>query len=74
MTDVPDSARRPSPDRDVQSVLRGESVADATDAEVLAAVQDGLLSVPTGSATSWFDVPNQRRPKLGGDLTPRRSS
>ncbi|WP_448630697.1 hypothetical protein [Cellulomonas soli] len=49
MTDVPDSSGRPPAERDVQRVLRGESVADATDALVLAAVQDALLSVPTGS-------------------------
>ncbi|GAA3800899.1 hypothetical protein [Cellulomonas soli] len=74
MTDVPEPAGCPPADRDVQKVLRGESVADAKDVEVLAAVQDALLSVPAGSPTSWFEVPKQRRPKLGGDLTQRRTS
>ncbi len=31
------------------------------DPSVLAAVQDGLLSVPAGSPTAWFGVPRQRR-------------
>ncbi|MGN8244456.1 hypothetical protein ACTHAM_001359 [Cellulomonas soli] len=72
MTDVPESSGRTAAERDVQKVLRGESVADATDALVLAAVQDALLSVPTGSPSSWFDVPRQRPAKLGGDLSQRR--
>ncbi|MDM7830234.1 hypothetical protein [Cellulomonas edaphi] len=33
----------------------------APDVSVLAAVQDGLLSVPAGPSSGWFDVPSQRQ-------------
>jgi len=67
MTDLPrndagDDAAR------VREVLGGAS---APDASILAAVQDGLMSVPAGSPSSWFDVPSQRqRPQT--ITTPRR--
>ncbi len=35
----------------------------APDPSLLAAVQDGLLSVPAGSPTAWYGVPRQRRPR-----------
>ncbi|MBO3085305.1 hypothetical protein [Cellulomonas fengjieae] len=44
----------------------------APDAEILAAVQDGLLSVPAGSPTSWFDVPSQRTRLRSNTLAARR--
>lgn len=44
----------------------------AVDAEVLAAVHDGLREVQAGSPTSWFDVPTQRSRVRHGHLTPRR--
>ncbi len=69
MTDTTD------PDARLDAV-RGAAAAMSTpstvDAEVLAAVQDGLLGVQAGSPTSWFDVPTQRSRLRPGHLTPRR--
>jgi hypothetical protein len=69
MTDTTD------PDGRLDAV-RGAAAAMSTpsdvDAEVLAAVQDGLLGVGAGSPTSWFDVPTQRSRLRPGHLTPRR--
>lgn len=69
MTEMPDDDAR----RDAERAA-AEALADnvAPDARTLAAVQDGLLSVPAGSPTSWFDVPSQRSRMQSGNLFPRR--
>ena len=51
-----------------------EALADnvVPDAEILEAVQHGLLSVPAGSPSSWFDVPSQRSRMHASNLASRR--
>ncbi|MEZ0446477.1 hypothetical protein [Cellulomonas sp. ICMP 17802] len=69
MTEMPDpDARRDA----VRAAAEALTDNVAPDAGVLAAVQDGLLSVPAGSPTSWFDVPSQRSRMQTGNLAPRR--
>ena len=69
MTQTPDHDARHAAAR-----AAAEALADdvAPDARILAAVQDGLLSVPAGSPTSWFDVPSQRSRLRTSTLTSRR--
>ena len=57
MTDMPEPDARHDAARAAAEALADNVVPDA---EILAAVQDGLLSVPAGSPSSWFDVPSQR--------------
>lgn len=44
----------------------------APDAEILAAVHDGLQLVPAGSPMSWFGVPTQRYGRDDNTLGGRR--
>jgi hypothetical protein len=63
---------------------RDDAVRDAREAlvsssgppteEVLIAVQDGLLKVPAGNPSDWFDVPGQRSRAVRPQLQPRRTS
>lgn len=69
MIDVPDPQDRADAARAAREALTGSVQPDAG---LLAAVQDGLLAVPAGSPTSWFDVPTQRVPRRR-DLSPRRT-
>lgn len=69
MTEVPDSPDRVDAVRAAREAMRGSA---APDAHLLEAVQDGLLSVPAGSPSSWFDVPSQRSAHHFGNLTQRR--
>ena len=69
MTEMPDGDARRDAARAAADALADDVVPDAG---ILAAVQDGLLSVPAGSPTSWFDVPSQRSRLQPGNLSPRR--
>jgi len=69
MTDKPDSDARRDAARAAAEALADDVVPDA---ETLKAVQDGLLSVPAGSPSSWFDVPSQRGRRHPNTLAPRR--
>ena len=69
MTEMPDYDARRDAERAAAEALADNVVPDA---RILAAVQDGLLSVPAGSPTSWFDVPSQRSRMQSGNLFPRR--
>jgi hypothetical protein len=68
MTDLPDPQDRADAVRAAREALLGSV---APDVRLLAAVEDGLLSVPAGSPTSWFDVPSQRSAHHFTHLTPR---
>jgi len=52
--------------------LRGRSVTEP-DVDVLAAVQQGLESVPAGSPTEWYDVPQQRTRTVAPRMHARRN-
>ncbi|WP_456824940.1 hypothetical protein [Cellulomonas sp. P5_E12] len=69
MTEMPDDDARRDAERAAAEALADNVVPDA---RILAAVQDGLLSVPAGSPNSWFDVPSQRSRMQPGTLFPRR--
>ena len=69
MSDTPDHDARRAVARAAAEALADDVVPDAS---VLEAVQHGLLSVPAGSPTSWFDVPSQRGRLHGTSLAPRR--
>ncbi|WP_456844914.1 hypothetical protein [Cellulomonas sp. P5_C6] len=69
MTEIPDHDARRDAVRAAAEALTDNVVPDAG---ILAAVQDGLLSVPAGSPNSWFDVPSQRSRMQTGTLSPRR--
>ena len=69
MTEMPDDDARRDAERAAAEALADNAVPDA---RILAAVQDGLLSVPAGSPNSWFDVPSQRSRMQPGTLFPRR--
>ena len=69
MTEMPDDDARRDAERAAAEALADNVVPDA---RILAAVQDGLLSVPAGSPNSWFDVPSQRNRLQPGTLVPRR--
>jgi len=69
MTQMPDHDSRRDAVRAAAEALTDNVPPDAG---ILAAVQDGLLSVPAGSPTSWFDVPSQRGRTQAGTLAPRR--
>ncbi|MDQ0372496.1 hypothetical protein [Cellulomonas humilata] len=69
MTDKPDSDVRRDAARAAAEALADNVVPDA---EILEAVQHGLLSVPAGSPNSWFDVPSQRSRMHTSTLAPRR--
>lgn len=56
----------------VRGAAAAMSQPSTVDAEVLAAVQDGLRGVQAGSPSSWFDVPTQRNRLRNAHLTPRR--
>lgn len=65
------------PDRDEAGREALDALAGSTttpDPEVLAAVQQGLLAVPAGSPSAWFEVPRQRTRTRAPNLTPRRTS
>ena len=67
MTDQPRNDAGDDAVRAAREALTGSTVPDAS---ILAAVQDGLQSVPVGAPASWFDVPSQRqRPQ---PFAPRR--
>jgi hypothetical protein len=70
MTDTPDHDTPHAVARAAAEALADDAVPDAT---VLEAVQHGLLSVPAGSPTSWFDVPSQRGCVHGSTLATRRT-
>jgi len=69
MTELPDPDARRDAARAAAEALADNAVPDA---QILAAVQDGLLSVPAGSPSSWFDVPSQRSRVRSGTLVTRR--
>ena len=69
MTQMSDGDARHDAARDAADALADEVVPDA---EILAAVHDGLRAVPTGSPASWFDVPSQRRRPPSSTLSTRR--
>ena len=69
MTDKPDPDARRDVARAAAAALAGNVVLDA---EILEAVQHGLLSVPAGSPSSWFDVPSQRGRTHARTLASRR--
>ena len=51
------------PDRDEAGREALDALAGSTttpDPEILAAVQEGLMAVPAGSPSAWFEVPRQR--------------
>ncbi|MEN0130207.1 MAG: hypothetical protein AAGC49_12260 [Brevundimonas sp.] len=58
MTDQPRNDAGDDAVRAAREALVGTT---APDASILAAVQDGLKSVPAGAPSSWFDVPSQRQ-------------
>lgn len=58
MTDLPRSEPGDDAARAAREALVGSVVPDVT---ILAAVQDGLRSVPASAPSSWFDVPSQRQ-------------
>jgi len=70
MTDPFDSSAPSEVVLGAREALNGPS--PAPDAQVLAAVQDGLLRVPAGSPSGWFDVPGQRSRVARGTLSARR--
>ena len=70
MTDLPEPEDRDDAVRGAREALVGPAVPDA---EILAAVQDGLKAVPAGSPTSWFDVPSQRVHRGPRELRARRA-
>ena len=64
------------PDRDEAGREALEALAGSTtspDPEILAAVQQGLLAVPAGSPSAWFEVPRQRARTRASNLTSRRT-
>jgi hypothetical protein len=69
MTELPDHDVRRDAARAAADALADDVVPDV---EILAAVQDGLLSVPAGSPSAWFDVPSQRSRLRTGNLGSRR--
>ena len=69
MIEMPDDDVRRAAARAAAEALADDVVPDAV---VLEAVQHGLLSVPAGSPTSWFDVPSQRGRLQTGTLATRR--
>jgi hypothetical protein len=69
MTEMPDPDARHDAARAAAEALTDNVVPDA---EILEAVQDGLLSVPAGSPNSWFDVPSQRTRRVTSTLAARR--
>jgi len=69
MTELPDDDVRHDAARAAAEALADNAVPDA---QILAAVQDGLLSVPAGSPSAWFDVPSQRSRMRSGTLVTRR--
>ncbi|NUU17150.1 hypothetical protein HP550_07795 [Cellulomonas humilata] len=69
MTEMPDPDVRRDAERAAAEALTDNVVPDA---EILEAVQVGLLSVPAGSPNSWFDVPSQRSRVRSTHLAPRR--
>ena len=69
MTEMPDPDVRLDAAREAAEALTDNVVPDA---EILEAVQVGLLSVPAGSPNSWFDVPSQRSRMRSSNLVPRR--
>lgn len=69
MTEMPGQQDRADAVRAAREALLGSA---APDAHLLEAVQDGLLSVPAGSPSAWFDVPSQRSALHVRNLTQRR--
>jgi len=69
MTTAPEPQDRSDAVRAAHEALLGSVDPDA---HLLEAVQDGLLSVPAGSPSSWFDVPSQRSAHHFRNLTQRR--
>ena len=64
----------PDPDEAGRDAL--EAIAGSTpmpDPEILAAVQEGLMAVPAGSPTAWFEVPRQRSRVRPANLSARRN-
>lgn len=68
MTDGPD---RGDAEREALAALSGQSA--LPDEQILAAVQQGLEAVVTGSPNAWFDVPQQRNPPQPKSLSTRRN-
>ena len=64
-------AERDDAEREALDALLGQPVSPP-DVAILAAVQEGLESVPAGSPSSWFDVPRQRSPTAQPHIRGRR--
>jgi hypothetical protein len=65
------------PDRDEAGREALDALAGSTttpDPEILAAVQQGLMAVPAGSPSAWFEVPRQRSRTRPANLTTRRTA
>ncbi|WP_258725350.1 hypothetical protein [Cellulomonas sp. NS3] len=58
--------------REVLDALAGSTT--TPDPEILAAVQEGLMAVPAGSPSAWFEVPRQRTRTRPANLTTRRTA
>jgi hypothetical protein len=71
MSEMPEPEGRLDAIRAAEDALR---VPADPDAQILAAVREGLDAVPAGSPNSWFDVPTQRnRTRPAGTLNNRRT-
>jgi len=71
MSEMPEPEGRLDAIRAAEDALR---VPADPDAQILAAVREGLDAVPAGSPNSWFDVPTQRnRARPAGTLNNRRT-
>lgn len=69
MEQAPDPGGTHDAVREAHEALRDDATPDA---HVLEAVASGLLSVPAGSPTAWFEVPTQRPPRPQHGLSTRR--
>ena len=67
MSDGPD---RRHAERQALEALAGSN--PMPDAQILAAVQQGLESVPVGSPSAWYEVPRARRATSATTLSTRR--
>ena len=66
MTDGPDRS-----DAELEALDALASSSPPPDALLLAAVQEGLQSVPAGSPSAWYEVPRQRTPGSGKSIVRR---
>jgi len=68
MTDGPDGS-----DAELEAIAALAGPSPLPDAQILAAVQEGLESVVAGAPNAWFEVPRQRNPAQPKSLTTRRN-